>query len=361
MIGTIARAATAALLVLCAGGAAFAQSWSGPDPERRPFALGHHVENLDFAVSEICFPYLIQNAEDGAWLSGRRSMLQRWRNPPELFSGYSTYRSGIAVTVGVREADGGRECVIEAREGDPEELRAALQARLDQMPAPMTMGGYQYPANTYARRDFLCGGAEGAHYTALISMGPRTDGARSPALVATMHKSSERNERCDGVAPAAAAAAPTPFPPDSLTARLGDALVLCRAALSGEDVDATAVARRLPLTAPTRALDTEMGALEDTGVAAFFGGDTLIRSFSDIRTDEPDFIMLILVIDDAGEKCQVSGVGRGNFGASIGMGLGGDWRREGEDLRGPNGERLRLDADSRADGLSVIHLYLTRS
>lgn len=180
--------------------AAHAQATQGQ--ARQPFLLGHGVENFEIAVSDVCVPFLLDDAPRDAWTTPPRMGFHPWPSRG-LFEGLSAYRvgGGGEVVAGVGDRRGSRECTIEAGRGDPQAYLAALRQQLSQLPFPMASGGYQYPRNAYAERILLCAPADGPHLSILISVGPRNDGRRGPAILASFLLQDDRNERCDGVPP----------------------------------------------------------------------------------------------------------------------------------------------------------------
>jgi hypothetical protein len=194
--------AGAACVMAAMVSAALAEPWTGPDPARRPKMLG--AGDIDFAIAELCFPYVLQSAEVAAITD--RPLVVRMPYPPPFAAGSDAFMVGRAGTVAsFRNTPQGRTCTVAINDGDPETLRAALGERLKQMPA-LTLAARQLPAVQYARRETFCGPAEAPHYGVVIS----TDGARRQAkLIVTIYRSPVRDPRCDAE-PAATPAAPTP-------------------------------------------------------------------------------------------------------------------------------------------------------
>ena len=154
-----------AALALIATPAA-AQTWDGPDETRRPFLLGHAVENFDIAISEVCFPYLLRDAPVDTWM--RRSGFA-WFPPGGPFVGLRTYliggSAGAQVGVGVR--NGARECTVKAESADPHLYREALDLRIAQLPFTLAPSSIPLPSDENVERQWLCSIPEG--YGIIIS------------------------------------------------------------------------------------------------------------------------------------------------------------------------------------------------
>lgn len=180
-----------AVLALATVPSTAAEPWTGADPSRRPRMLG--AGDIDFAVAELCFPFIVQNA-DVATITVR-PLVVRMPRPPAFAAESGGWMVGKASTVvAFIERDGGRTCTISIEDGDPDELRAALQVRLDQL-APMTPAARQLPPNTYARREVRCGPPSAPHYAVLIST--KSLQRRGPKIMVSLQRSAARNPGCD--------------------------------------------------------------------------------------------------------------------------------------------------------------------
>lgn len=201
---SIRRNAIIVCIMAAMASVAFAEPWAGPDPTRRPKMLG--AGDIDFAVAELCFPYVLRNAEVAAITD--RPLVVRMPFPPPFAVGSDAFMVGRAGTiVSFRDTPEGRACTVAVNDGDPERLRETLGERLKQMP-PLTLAARQLPANQYARRESFCGPPEPPHYGVLISTG----GARRQAkLMVTIYRSPVRDRRCDPEP------APTPAPDQAPT------------------------------------------------------------------------------------------------------------------------------------------------
>lgn len=196
--------AGAACLVAAMVSAAFAEPWTGPDPARRPKMLG--AGDIDFAIAELCFPYVLRDAAVAAITD--RPLVVRMPYPPPFAAGSDAFMVGRAGTVAsFRDTPNARTCTVAINDGDPETLRGILAERLKQMP-PLTLAAQQLPPGQYARRESFCGPAEAPHYGVVIS----TDGAQRQAkLIVTIYRAPVRDPRCDP-APAPPPVAPAPAP-----------------------------------------------------------------------------------------------------------------------------------------------------
>lgn len=182
---------------------AVAEPWTGPDPARRPKMLG--AGDIDFAVAELCFPYVLQNAEVAAITD--RPLVVRMPYPPPFAVGSDAFMVGRTATIAsFRDTPTGRTCTVAVNDGDPERLRETLGERLKQMPA-LTLAARQVPPNQYARRETFCGPPEPPHYGVLISTG---GAPRQAKLMVTIYRSTVRDPRCDPEAPPAPAAPAQP-------------------------------------------------------------------------------------------------------------------------------------------------------
>lgn len=179
-----------AISMLC--GPAHAQAWSGADLDRRPRIFGQG--DVDFALSELCYPFILQGADPVELVRQRR--LPRGFGSRGWSGGQPFYLVGQAdVWVSFDTTQPGmRSCSIRIGSGDVERYRTDIEARLTTWPTPLSLAGYQYPPNTYASRTFLCGPVEGPHDTVLLSLG-----APAIALTMTIARLDQRTERCDGV------------------------------------------------------------------------------------------------------------------------------------------------------------------
>lgn len=122
------------LAAICVATPAYAQT------ERRAYYLGHAIENFEFALHEICRPYLFEGEEAGAWVQRRRRAWVSWFPPGGPFTGLTTYLvgGGSAAIVGVGERNGSRECTVKGESADPQLYQAALNRMIADLPFAMT-------------------------------------------------------------------------------------------------------------------------------------------------------------------------------------------------------------------------------
>jgi hypothetical protein len=157
------------------------------------------MDNFQTAITEICFPYILQNAEANSWSRNQRSGVV-WRPDNGVFRGLTTYQVGgsSATSVGVGDRGMGRECTVEPDTGmNPEETLATLRALLARMPMTMTESAQPVPAGAFARRLTWCSPAEGSQIAVLASINAADRPRRAPPLIVTIVELAERDARCD--------------------------------------------------------------------------------------------------------------------------------------------------------------------
>lgn len=174
---------------------ASAQTWTGPDPERQPRRFGQG--DIDFALSELCFPFILQNADPAELVRQRR--LPQGFGDRGWAGGQPFYLVGQAdVWVSFNFSPLELSCSISIAAGDVNQYRAAIEARLATSPAPFTLSPYRHPPRNFAERLTYCGPANGPHYQVLISLG-----ARHRAAIVTIAQFPNRDPRCDAPPPQA--------------------------------------------------------------------------------------------------------------------------------------------------------------
>lgn len=180
------------LLLALAALAATAFAPAGqPDPRRYPDMMG---VDLDFAVKELCAPWLAGGAEIAA-LTDRPGVVKA-KTRPAWASGGEAFWVGnpdlmVALTTTPR---GARTCTLRSTAGDPTKLRAALGKALAGWRVPLTPSVHIFPPGSYARRDVLCGPKGGPQDAVLISVGQ----PNSPVpLMVTVMTGMPRDARCD--------------------------------------------------------------------------------------------------------------------------------------------------------------------
>jgi hypothetical protein len=191
-VGNADSAAAILAASLSLSASALAEPWSGPDPARRPDRIG--AGDIDFAVAEICFPFVLQNASIDAVTD--RPFVLRMDRPPEFARGATAFIVGQAdVIVALRDETGSRSCTVRIRDGNAQRYREILGRRLAQMPVPLTPAARQIDPNEYAAREVLCGPPGPPHDGVLISVGGKS--RRTPSLMVTIVRSATRSARCD--------------------------------------------------------------------------------------------------------------------------------------------------------------------
>lgn len=173
---------------------ALAQTWTGPNPDRRPRVFGQG--DLDFIVSELCLPVIVQGADP--------SEIVRQRRLPTAFGsrdwngGQPIYLVGQGdVMVGFDNTyPGALTCTARITGGNADQYRATLEQSVAAFPVPLTLAAQQSAPNAYGSRVTYCGPVEGPQYLVLASFG--ASGVRAMVTVARV---AERSPGCD--APAA--------------------------------------------------------------------------------------------------------------------------------------------------------------
>lgn len=163
-----ARMGAFALAICISFGAASAQTWTGPDPSRRAYILGHAVENFGFALTEVCLPYMLQRAEPSVW--DRRSGVAPFPAGGP-FVGLRAYLigGGGGAIVGVGNRTGNRECTIKGDSDDRAGYISAAEATL----APLgfvRLPNELAPEITGPERQIWCGPREGVQLIAVSTI-----------------------------------------------------------------------------------------------------------------------------------------------------------------------------------------------
>lgn len=192
-VPTMKRLAVFFAALLLALSPAYAQVWTGPDPERRPRMMGQG--DIDFVLSELCFPYILQNTD-------AEELVRRHRLPQGFGSrgwsgGKPFYLVGQAdVWVSFDFSPLEFSCSIRIGSGDVAQYRAAIEARLATWPAPLRLSTYQHPLGNFRERLLYCDPAGDPHNSILISLqGPGT------AVMMTVLRRAAPPEQCDSLSP----------------------------------------------------------------------------------------------------------------------------------------------------------------
>jgi len=184
------RAFVTVLCLLAAASAAAAQTWEGPNHDRTPRAFGQG--DVDFVLSELCFPFLLQGANGDAL--ARERNLETAFGTQDWAGGDHAYLVGQAnVMVSFDEGPEGRACTLIVRSGNPDRYRAAIATRMATWPVTLTPAAREAPRGSFASRALLCGPQEGPHDVALISIGGVN---ATPPVLMTLARLAEPNESC---------------------------------------------------------------------------------------------------------------------------------------------------------------------
>ena len=192
-------AALACALMATSASAQTAETWTGPDESRSGHLIGHATENFETAITEICFPYIFQNAEANTWVRNRRAGIV-WRPDGGVFRGLTTYQVGgsSASSAGVGDRGVGRECTVEPdNRMNPDEALAIVQSWIARMPVQMAQSAAHFDPGAFERRLTWCSPADGRQIMALLSVGTADRRRGSPAMFLSFLESSEREPRCD--------------------------------------------------------------------------------------------------------------------------------------------------------------------
>lgn len=169
---------------------AAAQTWTGPDPERRPRVFGQG--DLDFIVSELCLPVIVQGADPAEIVRQRR--LPTAFGSRDWNGGQPIYLVGQGdVIVGFDNTHANATtCTARITGGNVDQYRATFEQIVAAFPVPLTLAARQSAPNAYGSRVLYCGPAEGPHYVVLASFG--APGVRAMVTVA---RGPERSPSCD--------------------------------------------------------------------------------------------------------------------------------------------------------------------
>jgi hypothetical protein len=195
-------AALAGVLFVTSASAQTTETWTGPDESRRGYLFGHALDNFETAITEVCFPFLLQNAEANTWIQNYRTYIS-WRPDTGVFAGLTTYQVGgsSAASAGVGDRGVGRECTVEPdNRMNPDEALTLVQSLIARMPLQMTPSAAPFAPGAFERRLTWCSPADGRQIAALVSVGAADRRRGSPAMFVTFLETSERGPRCDVIA-----------------------------------------------------------------------------------------------------------------------------------------------------------------
>lgn len=194
--------AAIAAAFLAASASAQTNVWTGPDESRRGHLVGHALDNMQTAITEICFPFILQGAEPNAWTRNQRAGVV-WRPDTGVFQGLTTYQVGgsSATSVGVGDRGNGRECTLEPdNRVDSGEALALLRAQIARIPFEMREAAHIFPPGNYAQRIVLCAPADGPQVVMIASVNAADRPRNAPALIASFAIMPSRDSRCDAPA-----------------------------------------------------------------------------------------------------------------------------------------------------------------
>ena len=192
-------AALAGVLFATSASAQTPETWTGPDESRRGHLIGHADENFETAITEICFPYILQNAEANTWTRNTRAGIV-WRPDNGVFRGLTTYQVGgsSATSAGVGDRGGGRECTVEPdNRMTPDEAMAVVQRVIARMPVQMTQSGADFPPGSFERRLAWCSPAGERQLVAMVSVSAAERRRGTPVMFLSFLENPQRDARCD--------------------------------------------------------------------------------------------------------------------------------------------------------------------
>ena len=135
--------------------------------------FGHAAENFDFALTEICFPYLLQKAEANQRVRAQRRSGVAWFPPGGPFVGLTTYLVGgsAGAIAGVGDRIGTRKCTVKGDSLDADEYLAVLHARLATLPYTFTQSAADIPSGR-VRHGARCFAARPIKSNSPLSLAP---------------------------------------------------------------------------------------------------------------------------------------------------------------------------------------------
>jgi len=148
-----------AALVLASAEAAMAESWPGVDAARQPAGS----RDVDFALGEVCYPYLLDNASLEAVSARPGYRVQKPSNSLNVGSVLTISIGGRDLSVLVEQVAGYRTCSVSINGGDNDVLHAAVLARLAEWPVGFVPARGGFSAGP-PRVEELCGVSDVAPY-----------------------------------------------------------------------------------------------------------------------------------------------------------------------------------------------------
>lgn len=178
------------LSLLLAISPASAQTWTGPDLERRPRIMGQG--DIDFALSELCFPYILQGVNSDELVA--RYHLPRGFGSRAWAGGQPFYLVGQAdVFVSFNFSPLEFTCSVRIGSGNVEEYRTAIEARLATWPTPLILSTRPQPLGGFQEQLLYCSAPGGENQVVLVSLG----GGRRVAAWVTVGRFASRPTQCD--------------------------------------------------------------------------------------------------------------------------------------------------------------------
>jgi hypothetical protein len=182
---------TAAILV-----ASCSPAESGPQP-----SFGSAENNIAFAVSAICAPYVLDQVSEAS-LPIHRHLVRAdgWSAPIFASRGVQPVRVGFSgfVHVGVSTQGGVRTCDITSKNSDPQMLRKAALAALATRPEHFAPTQSRYLPGRFASEDMLCAGADSSHPEGFVLLSAsHPEDAAAESVIMTMEDGGQRLASCD--------------------------------------------------------------------------------------------------------------------------------------------------------------------
>lgn len=180
------------LSVVLLTGSAFAQSWTGPNPTNRTYMFGHSVENFNFAITEVCLPFLLQNATADVWRRRQGVAPFPAGGPFQGLNAYLIGGSGGAV-VGVGNRLGPRECTINGDSAESQVYVASIQEILQAL-GYSRIADETLPPSEMGERVVYCSPQQGPQIVAVVTLA--NEGRSRGDTILTFLELQQRDARC---------------------------------------------------------------------------------------------------------------------------------------------------------------------
>lgn len=171
---------------------AFAQSWNGPNPTNRTYMFGHSVENFNFAITEVCLPFLLQSADADVWRRRQGVAPFPAGGPFQGLSAYLIGGSGGAI-VGVGNRLGSRECTIKGDSAEPQVYVSSIQEILQTL-GYSRIANEVLPPSEIGERVVYCSPPQGPQIVAVVTLA--SEGRSRGDTILTFLELQERDARC---------------------------------------------------------------------------------------------------------------------------------------------------------------------